>query len=203
MRWGSSFFIGALMVACGSSSDGSGGEPSGECRTPFDCESGSVCIPSEYDGPIPGKVEEGVAAVCTPLPPMVSLLYREFAPGISSVDGFVVAPGLYRHAVSYRLYAFETTSGASYDTELPYWPRGPMGQYVDFGLEYYTRVVGLDDPSFDVECNLTFNELGELIEGGVVLGPGEHGVDRTSTLLVCPTNDPGSQGILIETEFGN
>ena len=68
MTWRASLVLVALVVACGGSSEGGGGAGGGlpgECQTHFDCESGYTCIAaSEYDGPIPNKVEDGVPGVC-------------------------------------------------------------------------------------------------------------------------------------------
>ena len=189
-----------VLAGCGSSSDGRSGGFAGECQTPFDCEPRYVCIPSEYDGVIPPSVAEGVPGVCELKPELVSFVYIGLAAGSSSSDGFVVEPGLYRWGMRYRNHQFGTTTGASYELELPY-SGGPLGLSVDYGLESYIRVVGVDDPSFDVECNLAFNEAGELVEGGVVLGPGEHGEYGRSFLLVCPTSDSGNPGIWIEGEL--
>jgi hypothetical protein len=181
----------------------------GDCGTHADCEGGgyAACVPEQYDGLIPpAEVEEGTPGACIELNSMGPSVYiHDIAPGTNTEQGFVVNPRAeYHEVLSVRTYRHPASGNGEWDWEgaitYPYASgTAPWAVRLFLGLELNTRLVGIDDPSFEVECNLVFDELG-LVEGGVVIGAGQESIFVTSSLIVCPTDEPGSPGILIEAE---
>lgn len=191
-------FVALFAVAgCGSSGlGGSGGEGGmggvfdpGECRTHFDCEPSYTCIAADgHDGPIPNEVEDGVSGLCEELR-WADLSFGEASPGRNTEEGFIVEPGDYLTVWSYRTFGESYETAGTVPLRMPFTVSGDIR--IRYGLEYRVRAVAeaFEDFAFDVECNLVFDDRGELLEGGVTVEPG---------LLVCPTNEPGSPGMQFE-----
>ena len=184
----------------------------GECQTREDCIDPLkfACVPFGDHGTIPGEVEPGTPGICRAHLTSPSILHiHEIAPGENTEDGFIAAPtGEYDEVFSSRTYfldyigdqtKIEWEGVAEYPYRTPDHPPNSWG--MTFGLEYNTRLVGIDDASFEVECNLVFGEGGHLVEGGVTIHAGNLGERGSSSVLICPTNEPGTSGIRVEHDF--
>lgn len=177
-----------------------------ECASDEDCEE-RVCIPMKFEG-IPGGVV-GKNGVCTELPAERYLKINKISPvrptgdvvprdpASDSCESF--ASDWYDVSQSLRTFRFEGVPYASPDQQLPGDPMLPQFRF-RWQAEVILRVVAgikASMPIEDIECRLLVDSSGNLLDGGVLRGPGEILCSRTN--WQAPESE-NQRGILVDLE---
>ncbi len=170
------------------------------CASDEDCEEGA-CIPMKFEG-IPGEVV-GKNGACTELPAERYLKINKISPvrltgdivprdpASDSYESF--APDLYDVSQSLRTFRFEGGPYGSQDLLLPGDPMLPQFRF-RWQAEVVLRVVaGINAsmPIEDIECRLVVDSSGNLLDGGVLRGPGEILCSRTNWQAPQSEDEPG------------